>query len=159
MCIAFNAIGGGVSECGGRWPAAAALADDAPAAGDRLHVLAGRMPYVEPPPPINSSHRPSQPRRKRVRVGTPLSQVARVGGAVHNRTVSADSYADLLETLFHAYEPRHTLSVIEEVVARARAELTGQTPLGARLELLDRLARRRLDDMPPTRPASRDGRG
>jgi hypothetical protein len=66
--------------------------------------------------------------------------------------VSADSYADLLEGLFSAYEDRHTIPVIEKVVSQSQAQLAGQTPPGARLELLDRLARQRLEDLPPTRP-------
>jgi len=67
--------------------------------------------------------------------------------------VSADSYADLLEGLFGDYEDRHTIAVIEKVVSQSRAQLAGQTPPGAQLELLDRLARQRLQDLPPTRPA------
>ncbi len=65
--------------------------------------------------------------------------------------VSADSYADLLERLFGDYESRHTIAIIEKVVSQSRAQLAGQTPLGAHLELLDRLARQRLEDLPPTR--------
>lgn len=65
--------------------------------------------------------------------------------------MSADSYADLLEGLFGDYEGRHTITVIEKVVSQSRAQLAGQTPPGAQLELLDRLARQRLEDLPPTR--------
>lgn len=66
--------------------------------------------------------------------------------------VSADSYADLLERLFGDYEGRHSIPVIEKVVSESRAQLAGQSPPGAQLELLDRLARQRLQDLPPTRP-------
>lgn len=66
--------------------------------------------------------------------------------------MSADSYADLMERLFGAYEHRHSIAVIEKVVGESRAQLAGQTPPGAYLELLDRLARQRLEDLPPPRP-------
>jgi hypothetical protein len=72
--------------------------------------------------------------------------------AVHNDFVGADSYADLLEGLFAAYEDRHTLAVIENVATECRTQLAGQTPPGARLEMLERLVRHRLDDLPPSRP-------
>jgi len=68
--------------------------------------------------------------------------------------MSADSYADLLEDLFTAYESRHSMTVIEAVVAECRAELASQTPPGASLELLARLARQRLEDLPPFRSPS-----
>lgn len=74
------------------------------------------------------------------------------GGRGHNDIVSADSYADTLERLFAAYEGRHTIVVIEDIVTECRMQLAGQTPPGAQLELLERLARQRLDDLPPTRP-------
>jgi hypothetical protein len=66
--------------------------------------------------------------------------------------MSADSYADLLERLFAAYETRHSLATIEDVVTQGRTDLTGQTPPGARFELLERLVRQRLDDLdhPPS---------
>lgn len=67
--------------------------------------------------------------------------------------MSADSYADLLERLFAAYEDRHSLSVIEAVVTQCRAELDGQTPPAAVFELLERLARQRLDDLPASHPS------
>ncbi|MGI8678749.1 MAG: hypothetical protein ACR2LX_08710 [Jatrophihabitans sp.] len=67
--------------------------------------------------------------------------------------MSADSYADLLERLFAAYETRHSLATIEDVVAQCRADLTGQTPPGARFELLERLVRQRLDDLSPFSPS------
>ncbi len=66
--------------------------------------------------------------------------------------MSADSYADTLERLFAAYEDRYTIAVIEDVVTECRTQLAGQTPPGAYLELLERLARQRLDDLSPTRP-------
>ena len=64
--------------------------------------------------------------------------------------MGADSYADLLERLFAAYEDRHTLVVIENVTIECRTDLTGQTAPGAHQELLERLVRQRLDDLPPT---------
>lgn len=64
--------------------------------------------------------------------------------------MSADSYADLVERLFEAFEDRHTLSVIEDVAGRCRTELAGQTPSGAQPELVERLARQRLTDLSPT---------
>jgi len=69
--------------------------------------------------------------------------------------VSADSYADSLERLFAAYEDRHTFAVIENVVTECRTQLSGQPPPGALPELLDRLARQRLNDLPPTRQDNR----
>jgi hypothetical protein len=64
--------------------------------------------------------------------------------------MSAESYIDLLERLFATYEDRHGLAVIEQVTHRCRTELAGQTPPGALWELLERLARQRLDDLPPS---------
>ena len=65
--------------------------------------------------------------------------------------VAADSYPDLLERLFSAYEKVHTFTAIEDVAARCQRDLAGQTSPGAQLELLERLARQRLTDMSPTR--------
>ena len=65
--------------------------------------------------------------------------------------VSADSYPDLLERLFAAFEDRHSLAVIEAVATQSRDELAGQTRPGAQFEMLERLARQRLADRPPTR--------
>ena len=65
--------------------------------------------------------------------------------------MSADSYADTLERLFVAYENRHTIAVIEDIACQCRKQLAGQTPSGDFLELLEQLARQRLDDLPPTR--------
>ncbi len=66
--------------------------------------------------------------------------------------MSADSYTDTLERLFAAYECRHTFAVIEQVATECRRQLVGETSSGALLELLERLTRQRLDDLPPTRP-------
>ncbi len=65
--------------------------------------------------------------------------------------MGADSYADLLERLFAAFETVHTFTVIEDVAARSQEDLAGQTSPGAHLELLERLARQRLTDMSPPR--------
>jgi hypothetical protein len=67
------------------------------------------------------------------------------------RAVAADSYPDLLERLFAAFEDRHTIAVIEDVARQCRDELTGQTAPGAQFELLERLVRQRLADLAPTR--------
>ncbi|MEO9138217.1 MAG: hypothetical protein ABI345_04045 [Jatrophihabitans sp.] len=66
--------------------------------------------------------------------------------------MSTDSYADLLERLFAAYEDRHTFAVIENVSIECRSDLAGQTAPGAHQELLERLVRQRLDDLPSTLP-------
>lgn len=63
----------------------------------------------------------------------------------------ADSFADMLERLFAEYELRHSLMVIRAVVTRCQDELAGQPSPAAELELLDRLARHRLNELPPTR--------
>jgi hypothetical protein len=65
--------------------------------------------------------------------------------------MSADSYAELLEPLFAAFEDRHHLAVSEAVATGSRVELVGQTPPGAQFELLERFAGQRLADRPPTR--------
>lgn len=65
--------------------------------------------------------------------------------------MAADSYADLLERLFVAFDDRHTMTVIEEMARRCRDELAGQTAPGAQFELLERLVRQRLADPAPTR--------
>lgn len=67
--------------------------------------------------------------------------------------MSADSYADLLERLFANYEERHTYAAIENITTECRTQLAGQTAPGAHLEMLERLVRQRLDDLPPTRAA------
>ena len=67
--------------------------------------------------------------------------------------MAAYSYADILERLFAVYEDRHTITAIEDVATECRTQLAGQTPPGAYPELLERLARQRLDDLPRTRPA------
>jgi hypothetical protein len=66
--------------------------------------------------------------------------------------VTADSYADLLERLFGAYENKHSFAVIELVADQCRRELAGQTSPGSNLELLERLARERLDTLRPSQP-------
>lgn len=65
--------------------------------------------------------------------------------------MSADSYAELVEGPFAAFEDRHTLPVIEDVVERCRTERASQAPRGAQFELLECLARQRLTDLSPTR--------
>ncbi len=65
--------------------------------------------------------------------------------------MAADCYPDLLERLFAAFEDRHTFAVIKDVTARSESDLAGQTPTGAHFEMLERLARQRLIDLPPTR--------
>lgn len=65
--------------------------------------------------------------------------------------MSAESYADLLERLFAAFEDRHSLAVIEAVATESRVELAGQTRPGAQFEMLERLVRQRLADRPPSR--------
>jgi hypothetical protein len=76
-----------------------------------------------------------------------------IGLSDDNAVMSADSYADLMERLFAAYETRHSLTTIEDVITQCRTDLTGQTPPGARFELLERLVRQRLDDLPPSSPS------
>lgn len=73
-----------------------------------------------------------------------------VGWLDHNAVMSADSDGDLLERLFAVYEGRHSIAAIEHITAQCRTELAGQTPPGAQLELLERLARQRVDDLPPS---------
>ena len=65
--------------------------------------------------------------------------------------MATESYPDLLERLFVAFEKIHTFTVIEDVVAQCQRDLAGETTPGAHLELLERLARQRLTDMSPTR--------
>ncbi len=65
--------------------------------------------------------------------------------------MAADSYPDLLERLFAAFEKIHTFAAIEDVAAQCQRDLAGQTSPGAQLELLERLARQRLTDMSSTR--------
>lgn len=65
--------------------------------------------------------------------------------------MTAESYTDLLERLFALFEHRHTFPVIEKVADQCRSDLAGQTSPGARYELLERLKRQRLDDLPPSR--------
>lgn len=65
--------------------------------------------------------------------------------------MAKESLADVLERLFAAYEHKHRLPVIEEVVACSREELAGQGAGEASLERLERLARQRLDSRPSSR--------
>lgn len=67
-------------------------------------------------------------------------------------SMSDESYADVVERLFRGFEDRHSLSVIADVVAACRHELDGQTPMPARAELIYRLARQRLLDLPDSLP-------
>ena len=67
--------------------------------------------------------------------------------------MGADSYADMLERLFADYEHKHPLPVIKTVAAAGRDDLAGQTTPGAELELLERLVRQRLDQLPAIGPA------
>jgi hypothetical protein len=73
--------------------------------------------------------------------------------AEHIRDMAAESYPDLLERLFAAFEDRHTIAAIDGVRRRCRDELTGQTVPGSELELLERLVRQRLSDLGSTRLA------
>lgn len=66
-------------------------------------------------------------------------------------SMGADSYTDLLERLFASFEDCHTFAVIENVTAQCQHDLAGQTRPAAHIELLERLARQRLSDLPPTR--------
>jgi len=61
-----------------------------------------------------------------------------------------DSYVDVVERLFRELEGRHLLSVISDVVAECRDQLNGETPVTAFPEMLERLARQRLTDLPST---------
>ena len=62
--------------------------------------------------------------------------------------MAADSYVDMLKKLFAGYERKHSLAFIAEVAAGSREDLAGQARPGAELEMTDRLARQRLDDLP-----------
>lgn len=65
--------------------------------------------------------------------------------------MGSDSYPDLLERLFIAFEETHTFNVIQDVSAQCRRDLTGETTQGGYLELIERLARQRLTNLAPTR--------
>jgi len=58
------------------------------------------------------------------------------------------SYADVTEGLFRAFEEVHPLPVITAVVQQCRADLDS-VPSGAIPELLERLAHQRLNDLQP----------
>jgi hypothetical protein len=62
--------------------------------------------------------------------------------------MSADSYADLLERLSATYNDRHSHATIGHIANQCRSDLVGQTSTGTGFELLERLARQRLDDLP-----------
>ncbi len=62
--------------------------------------------------------------------------------------MSDQSYADVTERLFGAFEAVHPLPVITAVVAQCRADLDS-VPSGAIPELLERLAHQRLSDLQP----------
>ncbi len=64
------------------------------------------------------------------------------------------SYCDDPERMFTEFERVHPLPVIAAVVRQGRDDLAGSPP-GAMPELVERLARQRLSDLPPsTNPAS-----
>lgn len=60
--------------------------------------------------------------------------------------VLRDPYADVMATMFVAYEDVLSLSVIVDVVDRCRSDLAG-SPSGAMPELLHRLAGHRLSEL------------
>jgi hypothetical protein len=74
----------------------------------------------------------------------------------HESTGGADDsahrgyYADLMETMFGAFEQSLSLCEIVDVVDRCRSDLAGSPP-GAMPELLDRLARHRLSELAAAR--------
>ncbi len=59
-----------------------------------------------------------------------------------------DSYCDVTERLFAEFEQVHPLPVIAGVVRRCRQDLDGNAPREALPEMLERLARQRLSDLP-----------
>ena len=62
--------------------------------------------------------------------------------------MSDQSYADVTERLFRAFEGVHPLPVITAVVAQCRTDLDS-VATGAIPELLERLAHQRLTDLQP----------
>jgi hypothetical protein len=78
------------------------------------------------------------------------SQVRTFDGRVFTGTahlpVLRDHYAEVMETMFGAYEDVLSLSVIIDVVDRCRSDLAG-SPSGAMPELLHRLAGQRLSEL------------
>lgn len=63
-----------------------------------------------------------------------------------NLPVLRDHYADVMETMFGAYEEVLSLGVIVDVVDRCHRDLAG-SPSGAMPELLHRLAEHRLSEL------------
>ena len=59
------------------------------------------------------------------------------------------SYCDVTERMFTEFERVHPLPVIAAVVRQCRDDLAGSPP-GALPELVERLARQRLSDLPPS---------
>jgi hypothetical protein len=59
------------------------------------------------------------------------------------------SYCDVTERMFTEFERVHPLPVIAAVVRQCRDDLAGSPP-GALPELVQRLARQRLSDLPPS---------
>ncbi len=62
--------------------------------------------------------------------------------------MSDQSYADVTERLFRAFEEVHPLPVITAVVQQCRADLDS-VPSEAIPELLERVAHQRLSDLQP----------
>jgi hypothetical protein len=58
-----------------------------------------------------------------------------------------ESFADMVERLFRDYESSHSLAEIVDVAQQARRDLSDAPP-GAQPELIERLARQRLADLP-----------
>ncbi len=65
-----------------------------------------------------------------------------------------DSYCDVTERLFRDFEQFHPLPVIAAVVRRSRMELP-ESVRGPESTLLERLARQRLTDLPPSAATTR----
>ncbi|MGX7678728.1 hypothetical protein ACSMXN_07500 [Jatrophihabitans sp. DSM 45814] len=63
----------------------------------------------------------------------------------------AHGYADLVERMFHEFEDQHQLVVIRKIVAECQSDLMGEAGSPALPELLERLARQRLSNLPRTR--------
>ncbi len=65
--------------------------------------------------------------------------------------MSEESYCDVAERLFGEFERVHRLPVIAAVVRQCQVQLEGAAK-GSVPVLLERLARQRLTDLPPTLP-------
>ncbi len=59
------------------------------------------------------------------------------------------SYCDITERMFTEFARMHPLPVIATLVRQCRRDLEGSPP-GALPELVERLARQRLSDLPPS---------